>query len=57
VQSSIKLNNQNNKNESLDSINEIAVIMSSSNVYNYSIIVIFEPKYVIINDLGFDVVY
>ena len=57
VQSSVKLNNQNNQTESLNLINEIAIIMSSSDIYNFSIIIIFEPKYVIINDLGFDIFY
>ena len=54
VQSSIQLKCQN---ESSNLINEIAIIMSSSELYKFSIVIIFEPKYVFINNLGFDIVY
>ena len=37
--------------------NEIACILSGSDIYDFSVIVVFEPKYIIINDLGFDIVY
>ena len=53
IQSSIQLQSINNNNE----INEIAVILSNSDLYDYSIIIIFEPKYIIINNLGFDIIY
>lgn len=38
-------------------INEVACIISSSTFYIYSIIVIFEPRYILINDLDFDIFY
>ena len=57
INSSIKLDNRFNKNESKKLINEIAIIIKTSKLYDFSIIVIFEPKYVIINNLGFDIVY
>ena len=37
--------------------NEIACLLSGSDIYDFSVIVIFEPKYIIINNLGFDIVY
>ena len=37
--------------------NEIACLLSGSDIYDFSVIVVFEPKYVIINNLGFDIVY
>jgi len=37
--------------------NEIACLLSGSEVYDFSVIVVFEPKYIIINNLGFDIVY
>ena len=37
--------------------NEIACILSGSDIYDFSVIVVFEPKYIIINNLGFDIVY
>ena len=37
--------------------NEIACLLRGSEIYDFSGIVIFEPKYVIINNLGFDIVY
>ena len=37
--------------------NEIACLLSGSDVYDFSGIIVFEPKYVIINNLGFDIVY
>ena len=57
IEGSISLDNISNNNESLKTINEIAVIISTSNLYKFSIIIIFEPKYVLINNLGFDIVY
>ena len=57
IQGSIELDNISNNELSLKSIKEVAVIISSSDLYELSIIIIFEPKYVIINNLGFDIVY
>ena len=57
VNSSIQLDNQFNQTESKELKNEIAIIIKSSELYDFSIIIIFEPKYVIINNLGFDIVY
>ena len=57
IQGSIELDNISNSNISLNSIKEIAVIISSSDLYEFSIIILFEPKYIIINNLGFDIVY
>ena len=57
IQSSIKLKHQFNSIKSYNLINEIAIIFSSSELYDFSIIIIFEPKYIIINNLGFDIVY
>ena len=57
IQGSIELDNVSNNNISLKSIKEVAVIISSSDLYEYSIIIIFEPKYIIINNLGLDIVY
>ena len=57
LEGTIQLDNIVNNNESLKSINELAVILSTSDLYNFSMIIIFEPKYVIINNLGFDIVY
>ena len=37
--------------------NEIACLLNGSDIYDFSVIVIFEPKYIIINNLGFDIVY
>ena len=37
--------------------NEIACLIRGSDIYDFSVIVVFEPKYVIINNLGFDIVY
>ena len=37
--------------------NEIACLLSGSEIYDFSVIVVFEPKYIIINNLGFDIVY
>ena len=56
IQGSIELDNISNNNISLKSIKEVAVIISSSDLYEFSIIIIFEPKYIIINNLGFDIV-
>ena len=36
---------------------EIACLLSGSDIYDFSVIVVFEPKYIIINNLGFDIVY
>ena len=41
----------------LKKINEVACIISSSSYYIYSVIIIFEPRYIIINNLGFDIFY
>ena len=57
IEGVIQLDNISNNNESLKTIKEIAVIISASDLYNFSIIIIFEPKYVLINDLGFDIFY
>ena len=57
IEGAILLDNVSNKKISLNSIYEIAVIISNSDLYNYSIIIIFEPKYVVINNLGFDITY
>ena len=48
---------QYNQNLNFQATNEIACLLSGSDVYDFSVIVVFEPKYVIINNLGFDVVY
>ena len=37
--------------------NEIACLLNGSDIYDFSVIVIFEPKYIIINNLGFDIIY
>ena len=37
--------------------NEIACLLSGSDIYDFSVIVVFEPRYIIINNLGFDIVY
>ena len=37
--------------------NEIACLLSGSDIYDFSVIVVFEPKYIIINNLGFDIIY
>ena len=57
IEGVIELDNIINNTYSLKTINEIAVILSTSDLYDFSIIIIFEPKYVIINNLGFDIVY
>ena len=57
IEGSLELNNISNLNNSPNSIKEIAVILSTSEIYDYSIIIIFEPKYVMINNLGFDILY
>ena len=57
IEGVIQLYNISDNNESLQTINELAVILSTSDLYNFSIIIIFEPKYVIINNLGFDLIY
>ena len=57
VESSVKLKNEFNANESKELMNEIAYIITSSDLYDFSIIIIFEPKYIFINNLGFDIVY
>ena len=57
IEGVIELDNISNNSHSSKTINEIAVILSTSDLYNYSIIIIFEPKYVIINNLGFDIVF
>ena len=48
---------QYNQNLSFQATNEIACLLSGSDVYDFSVIIVFEPKYTIINNLGFDVVY
>ena len=48
---------QYNQNLSFQATNEIACLLSGSDVYDFSVIIVFEPKYIIINNLGFDVVY
>ena len=53
IEGIIQLSNINNNKE----INEIAVIISKSDLYDYSVIIIFEPKYIMINNLGFDIIY
>ena len=57
VISTIQLDNKFNQTENKELKNEIAIIISSSELYDFPIIIIFEPKFVIINNLGFDVVY
>ena len=57
IQSSIRLDNKFNQVRLKQLINEIVVILTSSDLYDFSIIIIFEPKYIIINNLGFDIVY
>ena len=37
--------------------NEIACLLRGSEIYDFSGIIVFEPKYVIINNLGFDIIY
>ena len=37
--------------------NEVACLLSGSDLYDFSVIIVFEPKYIIINNLGFDIVY
>ena len=57
IEGVIELDNIISNTYSLKTINEIAVILSTSDLYDFSIIIIFEPKYVIINNLGFDIAY
>ena len=57
VISSIQLDNQFNQTELKTLKNEISIIIASSELYDFSIIIIFEPKYIIINNLGFDIFY
>ena len=57
VISSIQLDNEFNETEFKSLLNEISILIASSELYDYSIIIIFEPKYVIINNLGFDIYY
>ena len=48
---------QNNQGRNFQATNEIACLLSGSDVYDFSVIIVFEPKYIIINNLGFDIVY
>ena len=57
IEGFIQLDNISNNNESLKSVNEIGVILTKSSLYKFSVIIIFEPKYVLINNLGFDITY
>ena len=47
----------NGSNGVFQTTNEIACLLSGSNIYDFSVIIVFEPKYIIINNLGFDIVY
>ena len=49
--------NQYNNSKNFQATNEIACLLSGSDVYDFSVIIVFEPKYIIINNLGFDIVY
>ena len=40
-----------------ETTNEIACLLSGSDIYDFSVIIVFEPKYIIINNLGFDIIY
>ena len=66
VQGVVKLDSTNypvsqgstqNLGNNFQATNEIACLLSGSDVYDFSVVIVFEPKYVIINNLGFDVVY
>jgi hypothetical protein len=48
---------QYNQNPTFQATNEIACLLSGSEIYDFSTIIVFEPKYIIINNLGFDIVY
>ena len=48
---------QYNQNLNFQATNEIACLLNGSAIYDFSAIIVFEPKYIIINNLGFDVVY
>ena len=50
-------NTGNSQYNNFQATNEIACLLSGSDVYDFSVIIVFEPKYVIINNLGFDIVY
>ena len=45
------------KGNLFQTINEIACFINGSEIYDYSVIIVFELKYVIINNLGIDVVF
>ena len=47
----------NGSSELFQTTNEIACLLSGSDIYDFSVIVVFEPKYIIINNLGFDIYY
>ena len=51
------LNSANNQGNNFQANTEIACLLSGSDVYDFSVIIVFEPKYIIINNLGFDIVY
>ena len=70
VQGVVKLNSTNypvaqgtintsqyNQNLNFQATNEVACLLRESDIYDFSVIIVFEPKYIIINNLGFDVVY
>ena len=37
--------------------NEIACLLNGSDIYDFSVIIVFEPRYILINNLGFDIIY
>ena len=70
VQGCVKLNSSNypvapgmigksqyNQTGAFQATNEIACLLRGSDLYDFSVIIVFEPKYVIINNLGFDITY
>ena len=70
VQGTVKLNSTNyavapgmigksqyNQEGAFQANNEVACLLSSSDIYDFSVIIVFEPKYIIINNLGFDITY
>ena len=48
---------QYNQNLNFQATNEIACLLSGSDIYDFSVIIVFEPKYILANNLGFDIVY